>query len=97
MSKCDHCGACLDACFEPHVIEFIKPKYDKGRKEKGVDKQLVINGDCTLCGRCFDVCHTDSYSYTFRLPRFSLMATVVTVDGAYKSFRVLDQMGPNIE
>jgi len=39
MSKCDHCGACLDACFEPHVIEFIKPKYDKGRKEKGVDKQ----------------------------------------------------------
>ncbi len=52
MSKCDHCGACLDACFEPHVIEFIKPKYDKDRKEKGVEKQIVINGDCTLCGRC---------------------------------------------
>ncbi len=67
MNKCDHCGACLDACFEPHVIEFTKPKYDKERKEKGVTKQIVINGDCTLCGRCFDVCHTDAYNYTFRL------------------------------
>jgi len=67
MGKCDHCGACLDACFEPHVIEFTKPKYDKERKEKGIEKQIVINGDCTLCGRCFDVCHTDSYNYTFRL------------------------------
>ena len=67
MNKCDHCGACLDACFEPHVIEFTKPKYDKERKEKGISKQIVINGDCTLCGRCFDVCHTDAYNYTFRL------------------------------
>jgi ferredoxin-type protein NapH len=67
MDKCDHCGACLDACFEPHVIEFIKPKYDRERKEKGVTKQIVVNGDCTLCGRCFDVCHTDAYNYTFRL------------------------------
>jgi ferredoxin-type protein NapH len=67
MDKCDHCGACLDACFENHVIEFIKPKYDKERKEKGKTKQIVINGDCTLCGRCFDVCHTDAYNYTFRL------------------------------
>jgi ferredoxin-type protein NapH len=67
MDKCDHCGACLDACFENHVIEFVKPKYDKERKEKGKTKQIVINGDCTLCGRCFDVCHTDAYNYTFRL------------------------------
>ena len=67
MDKCDHCGACLDACFENHVIEFVKPKYDKERKEKGKMKQIVINGDCTLCGRCFDVCHTDAYNYTFRL------------------------------
>jgi len=67
MDKCDHCGACLDACFEDHVLEFIKPKYDKERKEKNIHKQIVINGDCTLCGRCFDVCHTDAYNYTFRL------------------------------
>jgi len=67
MDKCDHCSACLDACFEEHVLEFIKPKHDKKRAEKGVSKQIVVNGDCTLCGRCFDVCHTDAYNYEFRL------------------------------
>jgi len=67
MNKCDHCGACLNACFEDHVLEFIKPKHDKRRTEKGIEKQLVVNGDCTLCGRCFDVCHTDAYNYEFRL------------------------------
>ncbi len=67
MDKCDHCGACLAACFEDHVIEFTKPKYDKERQEKGIKTQLVVNGDCTLCGRCFDVCHTDAYEYDFRL------------------------------
>ena len=67
MNKCDHCGACLSACFEDHVLEFIKPKYDKKRAEKGIEKQVVINGDCTLCGRCFDVCHTDAYNYEFKL------------------------------
>ena len=67
MDKCDHCGACLDACFEDHVLEFIKPKYDKKRSEKGITTQLVVNGDCTLCGRCMDVCHTDAYNYDFRL------------------------------
>ncbi len=67
MDKCDHCGACLVACFEDHVIEFTKHKYDKERKEKGIKTQLVVNGDCTLCGRCFDVCHTDAYEYDFRL------------------------------
>jgi ferredoxin-type protein NapH len=67
MNKCDHCGACLSACFEDHVLEFIKPKYDKKRAEKGIEKQVVVNGDCTLCGRCFDVCHTDAYNYEFKL------------------------------
>jgi ferredoxin-type protein NapH len=67
MDKCDHCGACLDACFEDHVLEFIKPKHDKERSKKGISKQVVVNGDCTLCGRCFDVCHTDAYNYDFRL------------------------------
>jgi len=67
MNKCDHCGACLHACFEEHVLEFIKPKHDKERTQKGIETQLVVNGDCTLCGRCMDVCHTDAYNYEFRL------------------------------
>ncbi len=35
MSKCDHCGACLDACFEPHVIEFIKPNMPRVERRRG--------------------------------------------------------------
>jgi len=65
--KCDHCGACLQVCPEDHVLEFTKPKYDKKRKDKGITKQLVIDGDCIMCGRCFDVCHTDAYNFQFRL------------------------------
>lgn len=67
MDKCDHCGACLKACFEDHVLEITKAKYDKDRKEKGKKTEIIVNGDCTLCGRCFDVCHTDAYNYEFRL------------------------------
>jgi len=67
MNKCDHCGACLKACFEDHVLEITKAKHDKERKEKGKTSEIIVNGDCTLCGRCFDVCHTDAYNYEFRL------------------------------
>ena len=67
MNKCDHCGACLAVCPEEHVIEFTKPKYDKERKEKGVTTAHVKHGDCILCNRCFDVCHTDAYNVDFRL------------------------------
>jgi len=67
MNKCDHCAACLVACPEEHVIEFTKPKYDKERKEKGITAQVVRNGDCILCNRCMDVCHTDAYNVEFRL------------------------------
>jgi len=67
MNKCDHCGACLKACFEDHVLEITKAKYDKHREENGKTTEIIVNGDCTLCGRCFDVCHTDAYNYEFRL------------------------------
>ncbi|MDD3462594.1 MAG: NapH/MauN family ferredoxin-type protein [Sulfurospirillaceae bacterium] len=65
--NCDHCMACHDVCFENHVLEITKKKYDEQRKEKGIKKEIVLNGDCTLCGRCIDVCHADALSYTFRL------------------------------
>jgi len=67
MDKCDHCSACIAVCPEDHVLEFIKPKYDKGRKDKNKTQEYVINGDCILCGRCFDVCHVDAYKMDFRL------------------------------
>ncbi len=67
MDKCDHCSACIAVCPEDHVLEFIKPKYDKKRMEQGKKEEYVKNGDCILCGRCFDVCHTDAYKLDFRL------------------------------
>jgi len=67
LNKCDHCAACLIVCPEEHVLKFISPKYDKKRIEKNDMTHFVINGDCTLCGRCLDVCHKDAYNYEFRL------------------------------
>jgi len=67
MDKCDHCSACIAVCPEDHVLDFIKPKYDKARKDKDKTKEYIKNGDCILCGRCYDVCHTDAYNLDFRL------------------------------
>jgi len=67
MDKCDHCSACIAVCPEEHVLEFVKPKYDKNRAEKGKRQEYIKNGDCIMCGRCVDVCHTDAYNLDFRL------------------------------
>ncbi|WP_331774262.1 NapH/MauN family ferredoxin-type protein [Sulfurospirillum sp. 1612] len=67
MEKCDHCSACIAVCPEDHVLEFIKPKYDKDRTAQDKTKEYIKNGDCILCGRCADVCHTDAYNLDFRL------------------------------
>ncbi len=67
MDKCDHCSACLAVCPEDHVLEFIKPKHDKERMEKNKKQEYIKNGDCILCGRCVDVCHTNAYKLDFRL------------------------------
>ncbi len=65
--SCDHCMVCHDVCFESQVLELTKGKYDEERKEKGIKKQYVTGADCTLCGRCIDVCHSDALKYDFRL------------------------------
>ncbi len=67
MEKCDHCMACFIACPEEHVLERFKAKYDEERKEKGITKEFVKDGDCIMCARCFDVCHEDAYNFEFRL------------------------------
>ena len=65
--NCDHCMVCHDVCFENQVLELTKAKYDAQREEKGITEQYILNGDCTLCGRCIDVCHQDALGYDFRL------------------------------
>ena len=65
--NCDHCMACSGVCPEPHILELTKAKYAKGREEKGITREHVLSGDCTMCGQCIDVCHSDALGYNFRL------------------------------
>ena len=65
--NCDHCMVCHDVCFENQVLEITKAKYDKQREEKNIKKEYITGADCTLCGRCIDVCHADALKFDFRL------------------------------
>ena len=58
--KCDHCLVCTDVCLVPHVLFMTK----KGAKTDDSKKLFRIAGaDCTLCGRCIDVCHQDALKF----------------------------------
>lgn len=65
--NCDHCMVCHDVCFENQVLDLTKAKYDTQRKEKGIKTEYVTGADCTLCGRCIDVCHSDALKFDFRI------------------------------
>jgi len=65
--SCDHCMVCHDVCFESQVLEITKAKYDQQRDKMGIKKEYITGVDCTLCGRCIDVCHTDALKFDFRL------------------------------
>ena len=65
--SCDHCMVCHDVCFENQVLDLTKAKYAKENEEKGIKKAFVTGADCTLCGRCVDVCHEDALKFEFRL------------------------------
>ncbi|PPB56521.1 NapH/MauN family ferredoxin-type protein [Campylobacter hyointestinalis subsp. hyointestinalis] len=63
--KCDHCAVCMDVCIVPKVLEMTKAK----NKDANGTTFSVVSGDCTLCGRCIDVCHQDALSYENRLKK----------------------------
>jgi len=65
--SCDHCMVCHDVCFENQVLDLTKAKHAKENEEKGITHKYVTGADCTLCGRCVDVCHEDALSFNFRL------------------------------
>ncbi len=65
--NCDSCMVCHDVCFEPQVLEITKAKYKKQIDEKEIVTQYITGADCTLCGRCVDVCHEDALKFDFRL------------------------------
>lgn len=57
--RCDHCGVCSNVCLVPHVLEIAKKNADTN----GKSHIFIENGDCTLCGRCVEVCHHDCLNF----------------------------------
>jgi ferredoxin-type protein NapH len=54
---CDDCMDCFKVCPEPQVI---RPAL------KGITSPLINSANCTLCGRCVDVCNRDVFTITHR-------------------------------
>ncbi|MGD9554886.1 MAG: NapH/MauN family ferredoxin-type protein [Arcobacteraceae bacterium] len=63
--RCDHCRVCSDVCLVPHVLEITKKNANVENKKT----VSIISGDCTLCGRCIEVCHTDALNYETKLKK----------------------------
>jgi len=63
--SCDHCRVCIDVCIVPHVLEIVKKNADT----QGKSELAIISGDCTLCGRCIEVCHQDALRYDTKLKK----------------------------
>jgi ferredoxin-type protein NapH len=63
--RCDHCQVCVKVCLVPHVLELTKKRANVEDKKEA----SILSGDCTLCGRCIDVCHTDALNYETKLKK----------------------------
>lgn len=59
-AACDHCMDCYAVCPEPHVIS---PALEGAAK--GISP-VVLDRDCTTCGRCIDVCDRQVFRFTHR-------------------------------
>jgi len=59
-AACDDCMDCFIVCPEPQVI---RPAL------KGTDgiTPIILDANCTNCGRCIDVCNRDVFRFTTRL------------------------------
>ncbi|WP_169784281.1 NapH/MauN family ferredoxin-type protein [Campylobacter curvus] len=60
-NRCDHCLVCIDVCLVPHVLEMTKTKAKDSSEQKETFR--IAGADCTLCGRCIDVCHQDALKF----------------------------------
>ena len=61
-SKCNDCMDCFAVCPEPQVIR-------PALKAVGQTHPLILDKDCTDCGRCIDVCSQDVFRMTTRFDR----------------------------
>ena len=61
-SACHDCMDCFAVCPEPQVIR-------PALKAAGQAHPLILDADCTRCGRCLDVCSKDVFRFTTRFDR----------------------------
>lgn len=60
---CDHCGECIKSCHAPECLSVVFDKKDK-------KEQVYLNStDCTMCGKCMDVCTRGVFHFSHRLKR----------------------------
>jgi ferredoxin-type protein NapH len=60
--ECTDCLECFSVCPESQII---KPAL------KGQGSSIVLDGNCTNCGRCIDVCEPKVFEYTSRFKKNS--------------------------
>lgn len=58
-SACNDCMDCFAVCPEPQVIR-------PALKKAGQDSPLILDRECTNCGRCIDVCAKQVFHFTHR-------------------------------
>ena len=59
LVDCLHEGECRKVCMVPHVLDTVI-------KGKANDLNVDIGADCTRCGRCVEVCPTDSLTFVMK-------------------------------
>ncbi|MBI1904966.1 MAG: quinol dehydrogenase ferredoxin subunit NapH [Rhodocyclales bacterium] len=61
-ARCDDCMDCFAVCPEPQVIR-------PALKAIGQEHPLILDHNCTTCGRCADVCSKNVFRITTRFDR----------------------------
>lgn len=61
---CNDCMDCFAICPEPQVIR-------PALKKAGQDSPLILDRNCTTCGRCIDVCGQKVFNFTHRFDQRS--------------------------
>jgi len=59
LEDCFHDGQCRTVCLVPHVLDVTKVGYARNPLSD-------LGADCTRCGRCVEVCPTDSLNFKFK-------------------------------
>lgn len=62
--KCNDCMDCFAVCPEPQVIR-------PALKKAGQESPVILDRNCTNCGRCVDVCGLQVFNFTHRFDQRS--------------------------